>query len=64
MAAHEDAAAAKRAFRDEAEERSAEFDRTGRGVPWMEVKEWLEARLVRGEKVPPPLVRRLRKDAP
>ena len=51
------------AFLEEAEVRSAEFDRTGRGVPWSEVKDWLEARLGRGEKVDPPRVRRLRKPA-
>ena len=49
------------AFLEEAEARSAEFDRTGRGAPWSEVKDWLEARLLRGEKVDPPRVRKLRK---
>lgn len=51
------------AFLEEAEARSAEFDRTGRGVPWTEVSDWLEARLVRGEKVEMPRARRLRKPA-
>ena len=52
------------AFLEEAEDRAADFDRTGRGVPWTEVRDWLEARLVGGEKVEPPKVRRLRKPVP
>ncbi len=48
-------------FLEEAEARGDEFDRTGRGVPWTEVKDWLEARLERGEKVASPRVRKLRK---
>ena len=51
----------REAFLQEAEARSAEFDRTGRGVPWTEVSEWLDARLIRGEKVAAPRVQRLRK---
>lgn len=49
------------AFLEESEARGAEFDRTARGVPWTEVKDWLEARLVRGEKLEPPKVRKLRR---
>lgn len=49
------------AFLDESEARAAEFDKTGRGVPWGEVNAWLGARLERGEKTEAPRARRLRK---
>lgn len=51
-------AEARADFVAEAHSRLAEFEKTGRGVPWSEMKTWLEAR-ARGEKPALPRVRRL-----
>lgn len=51
-------AEARADFVAEAHSRLAEFEETGRGVPWSEMKVWLEAR-AHGEKPPLPRARRV-----